>query len=83
MRVGDVVRLRSGGPDMTVECLRGMGLVECVWFHEGRRDAGQFLVQTLECVSRIRPEPKARAAAGSDSEDTAPRPPRKPRKGMH
>ncbi len=31
--IGDVVRLRSGGPKMTV-CKRDIGLVECCWFAE-------------------------------------------------
>ena len=30
-QVGDVVRLKSGGPDMTVKRLMGVG-VDCVWF---------------------------------------------------
>lgn len=55
-RVGDVVRLRSGGPAMTVECLRGGGLVDCVWFSEGHKLTTFFLVATLEPASAARPE---------------------------
>jgi uncharacterized protein YodC (DUF2158 family) len=29
---GDVVRLKSGGPDMTVEEIDAQGNVICVWF---------------------------------------------------
>jgi uncharacterized protein YodC (DUF2158 family) len=83
MRVGDVVRLRSGGPDMTVECLRGAGLVECVWFNEGRREGGQFLTQTLEMVTKARPEPRGRGDAEAEGEDGRARLLRKPRKGVH
>ncbi|MEE4118464.1 MAG: DUF2158 domain-containing protein [Paracoccaceae bacterium] len=58
LRVGDIVRLRSGGPDMTVEGLRSGGLVDCVWFDEGSRQAAAFHVATLLVVSSLRPAPK-------------------------
>jgi len=34
-QVGDVVQLKSGGPNMTVKRLMGIG-VDCVWF-DGQR----------------------------------------------
>jgi uncharacterized protein YodC (DUF2158 family) len=43
LRIGDVVRLKSGGPSMTVVALGGRaepGVVDCVWFDRG--DARQL-----------------------------------------
>lgn len=44
--VGDVVRLKSGGPAMTVAELRDHNAA-CDWFHEGERDTGLFPLATL------------------------------------
>lgn len=86
MRVGDVVRLKSGGPDMTVESLRGGGLVDCVWFHEGGAARGHFLAPTLDTVTRAKPEAGGRADRSegeSEGEAAKARLLRKPRKGVH
>jgi uncharacterized protein YodC (DUF2158 family) len=42
---GDVVRLRSGGPDMTVDdvsTLTGKPRVRCVWFAGRKHEAAMF-----------------------------------------
>ena len=44
---GDVVRLKSGGPDMTVQEVM-TGEVECVWFDGGQRMENDFLNAMLE-----------------------------------
>jgi uncharacterized protein YodC (DUF2158 family) len=55
LEVGDIVRLKSGGPDMTVEeietnCTRP---VRCVWFDAHHdRETANFLASTLQLVSR-------------------------------
>ena len=42
MQVGDIVRLKSGGPDMTVKFLGTKGgptgpkIAVCEWFYEGK-----------------------------------------------
>lgn len=43
---GDVVRLRSGSPCMTVERTSGR-LVECAWFVDGQLRTGSFDADAL------------------------------------
>ena len=38
--VGDVVELKSGGPDMTVTRIRDNGSLRCTWF--GKDDKPQY-----------------------------------------
>ncbi|MEM0936643.1 MAG: DUF2158 domain-containing protein [Pseudomonadota bacterium] len=47
-KIGDVVRLRSGGPAMTVEVPISADVLVCCWFHEGRRMNAMFRVEMLE-----------------------------------
>ena len=54
--VGDVVRLRSGGPTMTVSSVLaplepGGARVMCVWFDNTRPYCDQFYICTLEQVA--------------------------------
>jgi uncharacterized protein YodC (DUF2158 family) len=47
---GDVVRLRSGGPVMTVESIGSMvsaDSVNCVWFEKTKQMSGSFAPATL------------------------------------
>lgn len=99
VRVGDIVRLRSGGPDMTVDALRAPDLVECVWFDGGQRQTALFHAQTLIAVSSTLTEEEARAhreAARAKGRDPAGKPrsggepakadapaPRKTRRRLH
>jgi len=50
---GDIVRVKSGGPDMVVEVVKD-GTVWCVWFvgtgASRKRDSGGFQPVTLEKV---------------------------------
>jgi uncharacterized protein YodC (DUF2158 family) len=85
LRVGDIVRLRSGGPDMTIEGLRSGGLVDCVWFDEGSRQAAAFHVATLRVVSSLRPVPRPddKPKGEGDAAETSDRPAGKPRRMLH
>jgi uncharacterized protein YodC (DUF2158 family) len=44
---GDAVRLKSGGPLMTVKSLQGNDVI-CVWFEGEMKKESEFLAATLE-----------------------------------
>jgi len=48
---GDVVKLKSGGPDMTVENVK-VSKATCIWFVNGAKKKDIFDVDTLELVPR-------------------------------
>ena len=54
MRAGDTVRLKAGGPQMTVESIKqtaGGNQVHCVWFdHDHNERRAQYLESVLEVV---------------------------------
>ncbi len=52
---GDIVRLKSGGPAMTVESV-GQDGINCVWFDGKRRLAKPFVPQTLTAAEPSPPE---------------------------
>lgn len=53
-QVGDVVKLKSGGPKMTVSEVNVKfldsitRLILCIWFENGRRESGKFKPEELE-----------------------------------
>lgn len=47
-KVGDVVTLKSGGPDMTITHIKGDDTATCVWFEETTRHEGNFPLAALE-----------------------------------
>lgn len=53
--VGSVVRLKSGGPEMTVEAINNSGSLTCVWFNETdggyARDLAIFSFQTVDLLT--------------------------------
>jgi len=54
IKVGDVVRLKSGGPDMTVEAIEDDQYVSCVWFQ-----GNNVLRNTFGAPLLLKPSPKA------------------------
>lgn len=54
--VGDVVRLKSGGPQVTVKALTSDGLASCIWFDpNGQYHQLPVPVATLELVRKEKP----------------------------
>ncbi|RON67545.1 hypothetical protein BK675_16015 [Pseudomonas fluorescens] len=62
-QVGSIVKLKSGGPDMTVQEVvigyttkKPTGDVDCQWFAGKKLEKGRFPVASLELVTQ---DPKA------------------------
>lgn len=50
-KVGDIVKLKSGGPEMTVEGWNGYhGGYDCQWFAGKKLDTGRFKLESLVLV---------------------------------
>lgn len=62
--VGDVVRLVSGGPSMTVEAVRGDS-VTCVYFSDGGLNRNNFCPECLDAVPIFRFKSVTRPAAAA------------------
>ena len=45
---GDTVRLKSGGPVMTVQTIQDNGVAICIWFEGKKRQSHTFMASTLE-----------------------------------
>lgn len=52
-QIGDVVRLKSGGPDMTVTYLGTDGQIQCEWY-----EGGQFAHHAFPPAALVKAEPK-------------------------
>jgi uncharacterized protein YodC (DUF2158 family) len=52
LHLGNVVRLRSGGPTMTVEREpeKAEATIHCIWFDGGEAKRGEFPRKTLDKV---------------------------------
>jgi uncharacterized protein YodC (DUF2158 family) len=54
IKTGNVVELKSGGPDMTVDSVEnnsGTAVAACSWFLNNQKESGRFPVATLKLVS--------------------------------
>jgi uncharacterized protein YodC (DUF2158 family) len=51
-RVGDVVELKSGGPEMTVSFILPTGKVFCVWFDRSEKMEETFPPEALQLAER-------------------------------
>lgn len=52
LEIGDVVRLRSGGPKMTVERIEKSKSVLCTWFLNGQIQGNDFEPAALKRVKK-------------------------------
>ncbi len=52
IKTGNVVQLKSGGPDMTVDSVENdSGMAACSWFVDNQKRSSRFAVATLKLVS--------------------------------
>ena len=51
LKTGDIVKLKSGGPDMAVQGLGRVGFF-CQWFAGKKLERGDFPVDSLELVKK-------------------------------
>jgi uncharacterized protein YodC (DUF2158 family) len=54
-KIGDAVRLKSGGPPMTVKLAEWVDAVTCVWFDGSTTKEGTFHAAMLEPYTKPRP----------------------------
>lgn len=60
-KAGDIVKLKSGGPSMTVDKINN-NKVSCVWFKDERLKTAVFRKDTLELVEGAK-KPVAKSTA--------------------
>lgn len=51
MKIGDVVKLKSGGPNMTVMKISS-GYAICHWFDQSKACKDSFAIESLEIISQ-------------------------------
>lgn len=47
IKIGEIVRLKSGGPSMTVSLENNDGTVYCIWFDNNEPKRSKFYTHTL------------------------------------
>jgi len=68
-KIGDVVRLKSGGPSMTLQAIVPSGGVVCSWFDGGKLTSQSFAPEAL--VEASQPEVKVTSVKPDKGEDYA------------
>lgn len=54
-KTGDIVRLKSGGPGMTVESVHQDGRIFCHWFSGNKLEAGSFEPDAIDLEDSLIP----------------------------
>lgn len=54
-KTGDIVRLKSGGPGMTVEYVHQDGRIFCHWFAGNKLEAGSFEPDAIDLEDDLNP----------------------------
>ncbi len=54
-KIGDIVRLKSGGPSMTVNSILGDGHIYCHWFAGDKLNSGSFDPESVGLEDEIDP----------------------------
>lgn len=54
-KIGDIVRLKSGGPSMTVDAVRDDGDIFCYWFAGNKLESGRFDPEAIGLEDEIDP----------------------------
>lgn len=49
-KVGDVVKLKSGGPEMTIKLIDRLTGARCQWFVDDNLEYGDFSIASLQKV---------------------------------
>jgi uncharacterized protein YodC (DUF2158 family) len=62
-KTGDIVRLKSGGPGMTVEYVRQDGQIYCHWFAGNKLEGGSFSPEAIDLEDNLDPLKKKKQGA--------------------
>jgi len=58
LKKGDVVKLKSGSPAMTVEDVASDGTLSCVWYDDDKKEimGRKFSYECLDLAATVKPE---------------------------
>lgn len=62
IKIGDVVFLKSGGPNMTVEKIQDNDIADCIWFDKDKNlQRNTFSLSILQKPKKVTEEERRRA----------------------